>query len=126
MVMDELVELVEQLAEKTSSGTITWHKDPEEIPDRFWLDFGQYSLVIYETYPDQGEEAPPDIWIGIHDRTGARLDEFSDRDLMGALSNAFRTMNQLFKDARTSANGTKGAIKSILDALRTDQDEIPF
>lgn len=118
------VALVKRLRARTAEGRLKW----EETTDvgTFQAAFPDYAVQVWEIERMQGAN---DYFLRIFDSEGGLVEEVNDSDFGGLIGDprtGLQMMRELFLNARRAAKGVDKAIKSILDALGPDDDDIPF
>jgi len=117
------VALVKKLRSRTAEGRLKWEEAAEE--GTFQAAFPDYAVQVSKMeYRDSS-----DYFLRIFDSEGGLVEEVSDSDLGGLVGDSglgFEILRDLFLAARRAAKGLDKAVKSILEALGPDDDDIPF
>jgi hypothetical protein len=109
MANDKYYKILERLINKTENGELEWKEGV--YPETFQVAFSNYSLTVGQR---SGEDDTLDYVISIRDASGNVIDTFSDVDLG---SGYFKTMGELYENARRQALGVDKALDEILNDL---------
>jgi hypothetical protein len=110
-------QLIERLLAKTDKNELDWKE--AALPNTFQVSFADYSVTIRETPNNKGDV---DYYISILNSEGETVDSVSDVHLDGTQGAGyyFRSMGELFQNARRQALGVDKALNQILDELGED------
>ena len=117
---DRLATLVGLLDEKTRDSLVFWEETTEE--GTYTADFGAYSLRVYKRLNPVDDKAQEDVCIGICDRSGKLLDEFTDLEIEASLGDAYERMTRIYQMARRRALGVDHAVENIIAQLKDTID----
>ena len=133
MAYQKMAEFIWGLIHGTEQGKLLW--DETEKEDVYQLAFPEYTVRVYEDYPEGGDY--PIIFLSIHNDKGVQIERVSESGF-SEYEHGASWLPNLYEAARRRAMGVEDALDKLLASLPKDEeivaesdftateDDIPF
>jgi hypothetical protein len=114
----KIVRVIELLRDRTRRNQLHWQ--PTARKGVYQAAFPNMTILISQR-PNKELAGVKDIVVGIHNAEGETVEEVSDVDLQGDLTNSEQVMHEIYEVARRQALGVDKYLDNLLEYLEDEE-----